>query len=193
MPMPPPQPPDQITRLLRAWRRGDTAARDELMSLVYAELHRLARGYMRRERPGHTLQTTALINEAYLRLVNQNRMDWHSRAQFFGLAAQFMRRILVDHARARQSAKRLGAAAAVPLDEAAVCAPERGPALVALDDALERLAVIDARKATVVELRYFGGLTVEEAADFLDVSAITVMRDWSFAKAWLQRELAGEP
>jgi len=193
VPMPPPQPPDQITRLLRAWRRGDTAARDELMSLVYAELHRLARGYMRRERPGHTLQTTALINEAYLRLVNQNRMDWHSRAQFFGLAAQFMRRILVDHARARQSAKRLGAAAAVPLDEAAVCAPERGPALVALDDALERLAVIDARKATVVELRYFGGLTVEEAADFLDVSAITVMRDWSFAKAWLQRELAGEP
>jgi len=189
----PPQPPDQITRLLHAWRRGDTAARDELMALVYGELHRLARGYMRRERPGHTLQTTALINEAYLRLTNQTRMDWQSRAQFFGLAAQFMRRILVDHARARQSAKRLGAAAPVPLDEAAVFAPERGPALVALDDALERLAAVDARKATVVELRYFGGLSVEEAAEFLGVSAITVMRDWSFAKAWLQRELAGGP
>jgi RNA polymerase sigma factor (TIGR02999 family) len=183
-------PPHEITRLLQAWRHGETAARDELMSLIYAELHRLARGYMRRERPGHTLQTTALINEAYLRLIGQTRTDWRSRAQFFGMAAQFMRRILVDHARARHSAKRQGAGLPpVSLDEAAVFAPERGPALVALDEALDRLESLDPRKARVVELRYFGGLTVDETADLLDVAAITVMRDWSLAKAWLQREL----
>lgn len=183
-------PPNQITRLLQAWRSGETAARDELMALIYAELHRLARGYMRRERPGHTLQTTALINEAYLRMIGQTRTDWRSRAQFFGMAAQFMRRILVDHARARHSAKRQGAGfAPVSLDEAAVFAPERAPALMALDDALDRLGSLDPRKARVVELRYFGGLTVDETADLLDVSAITVMRDWSLAKAWLQREL----
>jgi RNA polymerase sigma-70 factor (ECF subfamily) len=147
-----------ITRLLQAWRSGDTAARDELMTIIYAELHRLARQYMRRERPGHTLQTTALINEAYLRLMRQSRTDWQSRAQFFGLAAQFMRRILVDHARGHHSAKRQGKGlTAVPLDEAAIFAPERGPALIALDEALERLAAIDPRKARVVELRYFGG------------------------------------
>ena len=184
-------PPNQITHLLQAWRNGETAARDELMSLVYGELHRLARGYMRRERPGHTLQTTALINEAYLRLIGQTRTDWRSRAQFFGMAAQFMRRILVDHARARHSAKRQGAGLApVSLDEEAVFAPERGPALIALDEALQRLASLDSRKARVVELRYFGGLTVDETADLLDVSAVTVMRDWSLAKAWLQRELS---
>jgi RNA polymerase sigma-70 factor (ECF subfamily) len=184
------QPADQITRLLQAWHSGDTAARDELMTIVYGELHRLARRYMRRERPGHTLQTTALINEAYLRLMGQSRTDWRSRAQFFGVAAQFIRRILVDHARARHSAKRQGkAAVSVSLDEAAVFAPERSPAFIALDEALERLARIDARKARVVELRYFGGLTVEETAGLLDVSPVTVMRDWSFAKAWLRREL----
>jgi RNA polymerase sigma factor (TIGR02999 family) len=183
-------PPDQITRLLQAWRNGETAARDELMRLIYAELHRLARGYMRRERPGHTLQTTALINEAYLRLIGQTRTDWRSRAQFFGMAAQFMRRILVDHARARHSAKRQGAGPApVSLDEAAVFAPERAPALMALDEALDRLGALDPRKARVVELRYFGGLTVDETADLLNVSGVTVMRDWSLAKAWLQREL----
>jgi RNA polymerase sigma-70 factor, ECF subfamily len=183
-------PQDQITQLLHAWRDGDTAARDELMTVVYSELHRLARGYMRRERPGHTLQTTALINEAYLRLIGQTRTDWRSRAHFFGMAAQFMRRILVDHARARHSAKRQGAGLEpVSLDEAAVFSPERAPAMVALDDALDRLASLDPRKARVVELRYFGGLTVEETADLLDVAAITVMRDWSLAKAWLQREL----
>jgi RNA polymerase sigma-70 factor, ECF subfamily len=187
-----PQPPHQITRLLQAWRDGDTTARDDLMTCVYGELHRLARGYMRRERPGHTLQTTALINEAYVRLMGQSRIDWQSRSQFFGVAAQFMRRILVDYARARQSAKRQPAGSApVPLDEAAVFAPERAPALIALDDALDRLATVDARKARVVELRYFGGLTVEETADLLDVSPVTVMRDWSLAKAWLQRELTG--
>jgi RNA polymerase sigma factor (TIGR02999 family) len=181
---------DQITHLLQAWRSGDIAARDALMAVIYDELHRLARGYMRRERPGHTLQTTALINEAYLRLMGQSRTDWRSRTQFFGLAAQFMRRILVDHARARHSAKRQAEGGApVPLDEAAIFAPERGPALIALDDALHQLAALDPRKARVVELRYFGGLTVEETADLLDVSPITVMRDWSFAKAWLHREL----
>jgi RNA polymerase sigma-70 factor, ECF subfamily len=184
-------PPHEITRLLQAWHNGETAARDELMGLIYSELHRLARGYMRRERPGHTLQTTALINEAYLRLIGQTRTDWRSRAQFFGMAAQFMRRILVDHARARHSAKRQGPhPAPVSLDEAAVFAPERAPALMALDDALDRLESLDPRKARVVELRYFGGLTFDETADLLDVSAITVMRDWSLAKAWLQRELS---
>jgi RNA polymerase sigma factor (TIGR02999 family) len=181
------QLPDEITRLLHAWRDGDTVARDRLMTLVYDELHRLARRYMRRERRGHTLQTTAIINEAYLRLMGQSRVDWRSRAQFFGLAAQFMRRILVDHARARQSAKRR--CVAVPLDEAWVYAPERAPALIALDDALERLSTLDPRKARVVELRYFGGLSADETADVLDVSAVTVMRDWSFAKAWLRRVL----
>jgi RNA polymerase sigma factor (TIGR02999 family) len=182
------QPPDQITRLLQAWRDGDTVARDRLMALVYDELHRLARGYMRRERRAHTLQTTAIINEAYLRLMGQSRMDWRSRAQFFGVAAQFMRRILVDHARSRRSAKRQNAGT-VSLDEAWVCAPERAPALIALDDALERLAAVDPRKARVVELRYFGGLSADEAADVLDVSAVTVLRDWRFAKSWLRREL----
>jgi RNA polymerase sigma-70 factor, ECF subfamily len=186
------QPQDRITQLLHAWRSGDMTARDELMAVIYNELHRLARGYMRRERPDHTLQTTALINEAYLRLLGQTRTDWQSRAHFFGLAAQFMRRILVDHARSRQSAKRRQAGAvAVPLDEEAVLAPERAPALLALDEALERLAAVDQRKARVVELRYFAGLTVEEAAELLNVSPVTVMRDWSLAKAWLQRELRG--
>jgi RNA polymerase sigma factor (TIGR02999 family) len=182
------QSPDPITRLLQAWRDGDTVARDRLMTLVYDELHRLARRYMRRERRGHTLQTTAIINEAYLRLMGQSRVDWRSRAQFFGLAAQFMRRILVDHARSRQSAKRR-CVATVPFDEAWVYAPERAPALIALDDALERLSTLDPRKARVVELRYFGGLSADETADVLDVSPVTVMRDWSFAKAWLRREL----
>ena len=182
------QSPDQITRLLQAWRDGDTVARDRLTTLVYNELHRLARGYMRRERRGHTLQTTAIINEAYLRLMGQSRVDWRSRAQFFGVAAQFMRRILVDHARSRQAAKRRSVAT-VPLDEAWVYAPERAPALIALDEALERLAALDPRKARVVEMRYFGGLSADETAEVLDVSAVTVMRDWSFAKAWLRREL----
>jgi RNA polymerase sigma-70 factor, ECF subfamily len=182
-------PPHQITRLLHAWRDGDTAARDELMTLIYGELHRLAGGYMRHERPGKTLQTTALIHEAYLRLIGQTRTDWRSRAQFFGIAAQFMRRILIDHARATRVQKRGGKQHAVSLEEAALFAPERAPALLALDEAMERLAAIDARKARIVELRYFGGLTAEETADLLGVSVATVSRDWSVAKAWLHREL----
>jgi RNA polymerase sigma-70 factor, ECF subfamily len=187
------QPQDRITELLHAWRSGDMTARDELMAVIHNELHRLARGYMRRERPGHTLQTTALINEAYLRLVGQTRTDWQSRAHFFGLAAQFMRRILVDHARGHRYAKRGGPAlVVVPIDEAVLFAPDRAPALLDLDAALTRLGSIDPRKARVVELRYFGGLTVDETADLLDVAPITVMRDWSFAKAWLKRELGSD-
>jgi RNA polymerase sigma-70 factor, ECF subfamily len=182
-------PPHEITRLLHAWRQGDKAALDELMTVIYGELHRLARGYMRRERPDHTLQPTALINEAYVRLLGQSRTDWKSRAQFFGIAAQSMRRILVDHARARSSAKRGGGASPVPIDEAAVAAPERSTSLIALDEALSRLAAVDPRKARVVELKYFGGLTDVETADLLDISEPTVARDWSFAKAWLRREL----
>ena len=187
------QPQYPITQLLRQWRDGDERALNDLLTGIYAELHRLARGYMRRERHGHTLQTTALINEAYLRLVRQRRTDWRSRAQFFGIAAQFMRRILVDHARAHHYAKRGGPGlVVVPIDEAVLFAPDRAPALLALDAALTRLAALDPRKAQVVELRYFGGLTVEETADLLDLAPITVMRDWSFAKAWLKRELGDD-
>jgi RNA polymerase sigma-70 factor, ECF subfamily len=185
--------PHQITQLLHLWRDGDERALNDLLNAIYGELHRLARGYMRRERHGHTLQTTALINEAYLRLAKQRRIEWQSRAQFFGIAAQFMRRILVDHARGHHIAKRGGPGlVVVPIDEATLFAPDRAPALLALDAALNKLASLDPRKAQVVELRYFGGLTVEEAADLLEVAPITVMRDWSFAKAWLKRELSGD-
>jgi RNA polymerase sigma-70 factor, ECF subfamily len=183
----------EITKLLHLWRGGDERALDELMTAIYAELHRLARGYMRRERQGHTLQPTALINEAYLRLARETRIQWQSRAQFFGIAAQFMRRILVDHARGHRYAKRGGPGlVVVPIDEAVLFAPDRAPALLDLDAALTRLGSIDPRKARVVELRYFGGLSVDETADLLDVAPITVMRDWSFAKAWLKRELSGD-
>jgi RNA polymerase sigma-70 factor (ECF subfamily) len=185
--------PHAITQLLHQWHEGDEGALNELLTAIYSELHRLARGYMRRERHGHTLQTTALINEAYIRLARQNRIEWRSRAQFFGVAAQFMRRILVDHARGHHYAKRGGAGLMlVPIDEAVLFAPDRAPALLALDAALNGLAALDARKAQVVELRYFGGLSVEESADLLGVAPITVMRDWSFAKAWLKRELGGD-
>jgi RNA polymerase sigma factor (TIGR02999 family) len=186
--------PHDLTDLLRRWRSGDQGASDVLMPLVYGELRRLARGYMRRERHGHTLQTTALINEAFLRLAGQHRIEWQSRAQFFGIAAQLMRRILIDHARSRQYAKRGGPGrVVVPLDESHLFAEERAPELLALDEALTRLAALDARKAALVELRFFGGLTVEEAAESLGVSPITATRDWSFAKAWLRRELTDEP
>ena len=185
--------PHEITELLHRWRSGDARASDALMPLIYDELRRLARGYMRGERHGHTLQTTALINEAYLRLAGQRRIDWRSRAQFFGIAAQLMRRVLVDHARSKHYAKRGGPAlVVVPIDEAAVFAPEREPALIALDAALSRLGELDPRKSAVVEMRYFAGLTVDEAAEALGVAPITVMRDWSFAKAWLKRELGDE-
>jgi RNA polymerase sigma-70 factor (ECF subfamily) len=180
-----------VTRLLRDWGNGDENAASKLFPIVYTELRRLARGYMSHERPDHTLQTTALIHEAYLRLAGQTRAKWQNRTQFFAVAAQMMRRILVDHARSRAYQKRGGAAANVPLDveQCVLIAPERGPNLVALDSALQRLAALDARKAKVVELRYFGGLEAQEIADVLGVSAITVTRDWKIAKAWLRQEL----
>jgi RNA polymerase sigma-70 factor, ECF subfamily len=183
---------DDVTRLLVGWGDGDQAALDELIPLVYDELKRLAHYFMRRERPGHTLQTTALVDEAYLRLADQRHAQWKSRAQFFHIAAQFMRRILVDHARSQLRAKRGGGAIKVSLDEVAVLSPERGADLLSLDAALERLALIDRRKAEVVELRYFAGLSVEEAADVLNVSPITIKRDWLVAKAWLRREISHE-
>ena len=161
------------------------------MPLVYAELRRMAGRYMKGERPGHTLQATALVNEAYMRLIEIKRVRWQNRAQFFGLAARSMRRILVDSARARRSEKRGGGAPTIVLDEALVIAQEPDAALVALDDALEALKALDARKAQVVELRYFGGLSVAETAEVLKVSPETVMRDWNFAKAWLSREMGG--
>ena len=184
--------PEEVTQLLAAWGDGDRAALDRLMPLVYDELRRLARHYMGRETPGHTLQTTALVNEAYLRLADQRNTHWQNRAQFFGIAAQMMRRILVDHARGRAYAKRGGGALRVPLDERAVLAPEKAAEVVALDDALKRLAENDPRKSQVVEMRYFSGLTVEEIAEVLKVSPVTVMRDWSMAKAWLHREMSNE-
>jgi RNA polymerase sigma factor (TIGR02999 family) len=184
-----PAPPD-VTQLLVAWSDGDREALDKLTPLVYDELRRLAHHYMSHERAGHTLQTTALVNEAYLRLVDQKEVRWQNRAQFFGLAAQVMRHILVDHARSQTRAKRGGGAIVVPLDEAAVLTPERAADLVALDDALQLFAKEYPRKSQVVELRYFGGLSVEETAEVLKVSPVTVMRDWNVAKAWLYREMS---
>ena len=179
-----------MTGLLVAWSNGDQAALDQLMPLVHDELRRMAHRYMRGERPGHTLQATAVVNEAYLRLIEIRRVQWHNRTQFFALAARSMRRILVDAARAHRSQKRGGGAHAVTLDEALVVAEEPSAALIALDDALEALKQLNERKARVVELRYFGGLTVAETAEILKVSPETVMRDWDFARAWLSREIA---
>jgi len=181
---------DQVGELLRAWSDGDASALERLTPIVYKELHRLARRYMRGERAGHSLQTTALVNEAYLRLVCYDRMQWQNRSHFFAVSAQLMRRILVDHAR-RHNLKRGGGVPHVSLDEAAVVGGNRAADLVALDDAMNTLARFDPRKAQVVEMRFFGGLSVEETADVLKVSAATVMRDWNTAKAWLYRELAG--
>jgi RNA polymerase sigma factor (TIGR02999 family) len=178
-----------VTQLLVAWRGGDGAALDRLAPLVYAELHRIAHRYMRDERKNHELQTTALVNEAYLRLIDVTRVDWQSRNHFFAVSATIMRRILVEAARRRGADKRGGDASHVVLDEFAVAAPERGVDVVALDEALEQLHAMAPRKARVVELRYFGGLSVEETADVLGVSVETVMRDWRMAKLWLQREL----
>jgi RNA polymerase sigma factor (TIGR02999 family) len=180
---------DDITGLLQEWRGGDRAAFDRLVPLVYRELRRLAGQYLRRQRPGQTLQTTALINEAYLRLLDHNNMRWENRAHFYAVAAQAMRRILVDRARKRGYAKRGGGALQVSLDEAALLADERAAELVALDDALRGLAELDPRKSRIVELRYFGGLSVEETAEVLGISAVTVMRDWRAAKGWLLRAL----
>jgi RNA polymerase sigma factor (TIGR02999 family) len=179
----------QVTRLLLAWGGGDAAAFDELMPLIYAELRKLARRQMQRERLGHTLQATALVHEAYLRLIDQRQVHWQNRAQFFAVAAQVMRRIVVDYARRRRRVKRGGEVTHVALDEAALITPMQAPQVLALDDALCRLAALDERKSRVVEMRYFGGLTVEEVAAVVGVSENTVISDWALAKAWLRREL----
>ena len=178
-----------ITELLLAWSRGEQAALEKLVPRVHAELRRVAHRYMARERTGHTLQTTALVNEAYLRLINVEQVRWQNRAHFFAVSAQLMRRILVDFARSRNYLKRGGGAQKVTLDEAMVVSQEPGQDLVALDDALKALAVTDARKSRVVELRFFGGLSVEETAEVLKVSPDTVLRDWRLAKVWLAREM----
>jgi len=186
-------PSDQgITQLLLAWSGGDQAALEKLTPLVYAELHRVAKGYMLGERPGHTLQTTALINEAYLRLIDWKNVRWQSRAHFFGIAAQVMRRILVDFARSRNYAKRGGGARQVPLDDAINVYEDPSAELIALDDALKSLAEVDRRKSQVVELKFFGGLSAEETAEALKVSPRTVEREWNLARAWLYRELRGK-
>ena len=182
------QPPSP-TELLLAWGRGEADAFDQLVPRVHKELHRLARGYMAHERPGHTLQATALVNEAYLRLVDVQRVQWESRAHFLAMAGRIMRRILVDFARARSSTKRGSGAARISLDEALTISSEANPDLVALDEAMERLGARHPRQVQVVELRFFGGLTTEEAAEALHVSPDTVKRDWRFAKLWLLREL----
>src|ERR1700686_4480517 len=181
---------DDISKLLRAWSDGDQKALERLTPIVYHELHCLARRYMKRERPGHSLQTTALVNEAYMRLVDYKRMEWQNRAHFFAVSAQVMRRILVEHAR-RHNLKRGGGVEHVSLDEAALVGGNRAADLIALDDAMNTLAQLDPRKAQVVEMRFFGGLNVDETADVLQVSPATVMRDWISAKAWLYRELSG--
>ncbi len=187
-----PSSSETITDLLIHWRDGDLAALDRLIPLVYKELRRMASYYMRRRRPGDSLQTSALINEAYLRLADHKNMRWQNRAHFFAVAAQAMRRILVDHARARYAAKREGGLLKVSLDQAADIGQQRGAELIALDDALKELAVFDARKSRIVELRYFGGLSVEETAVVLEVSPVTVKREWRAAKLWLLRAMTSE-
>jgi len=179
----------ELTQLLVAWSDGDQAALEKLLPLVNAELRRLASRYMRRETPGHTLQTSALVNEAYLRLIDQQHVRWQNRAHFFGIAAQLMRRILIDHARRYQYAKRGGGAVQVSLDEAAAVTEARAAELLAVDEALEKLTAMDARKGRIVELRFFGGLTEEETAEVMGVSVPTVQREWRAAKAWLHRML----
>ena len=187
----PPRQEHEITQLLAAWRDGNQAALDELYPLVYDELHRLARRYMSRERKGHTLQTTALINEAYVRLVDQRNVQWANRSHFFAISAQIMRRILIDHARRHAYAKRGGGARQVSLDETATMAQGDFSEFIRLDEALRSLAELDPRRSQVVELRYFGGLNNEEIAGVLKISENTVIRDWNMARAWLHRQLAG--
>jgi len=184
--------PADVTGLLLAWSEGDSSALEQLTPLVYRELHRLARHYMSQERPGHTLQATALVHEAYVRLVDVNRMHWQNRAHFFAVSAQMMRRILVEFARRRHREKRGGNAVQVTLHDALSVSADKAPDLVALDDALSAMTEMDPRMSQVVELRFFGGLSVEETAEVLKISPETVMRDWKSAKVWLLRELSAD-
>jgi len=187
-------PRHDITGLLQAWRLGDASAREVLIPLLQRELHRIARHHIAAQRPGHTLQTTALVNEAYLHLIDVTRADWHDRSHFLSACSQIMRHILVDHARARKTAKRGGGISMLPLEEACVVSPEPDTDLVALDEALDGLAKHDPRRAKVVEMRFFGGLSVQETAAALGISEESVLRDWRLARAWLARELShGEP
>jgi RNA polymerase sigma factor (TIGR02999 family) len=183
------QTPEDVTEMLVAWSNGDVIARDSLMQVIYAELHRLAALYMRKENPGHTLNTTALVNEAYLRLVNQTRVNWQNRAHFFAASAQAMRSILIDLARSRNRLRRGGGAPHLSLDETLVFSEGRAEELIALDDALQVLAKLDERKSRIVEMRYFGGLNAEETAEVLKISTATVDREWRRARAWLYSEL----
>jgi RNA polymerase sigma factor (TIGR02999 family) len=189
MPMSEDEAPREVTQLLVRWSKGDQDALDELTPLVYDELRRLARAYLRRERVGHTLESTALVHEAYMRLVDQKDVEWQSRNQFFGLAASLIRRILVDHARARLAAKRGGPAIKLSLDEAMAASEQKDLDLIALNDALKALADHDEQQARIVELRYFAGLTIDETAEVISVSPATVKRDWTLAKAFLKREM----
>jgi RNA polymerase sigma-70 factor (ECF subfamily) len=186
------KPSHEVTQLLHAWSDGSRDALEQLAPLIYEELHRLAGHYMRGERPGHTLQTTGLVNEAYIKLAQWNNVEWQNRAHFFGVAAQMMRHILVDFARSRQYAKRGGEARHVSLADAVLISADQSVDFIALDEALQSLTAIDVRKARIIELRFFGGLTVEETAEALEISSRTVMREWSLAQAWLHRELIGE-
>lgn len=183
---------DEVTLLLRAWGNGDAQALERLAPLVYQELHRIARGYMRNERTGHTLQTTALINEAYIRLVDARRVKWQDRAHFFGVCARAMRRILVDHARSRGYQKRGGGQIGIQLDSVTSIGWSPDSNILELDEVLNRLSALDPRKGKVVEMRFFGGLSVEETAEALGISPETVMRDWKLARAWLYRELTAD-
>jgi RNA polymerase sigma-70 factor, ECF subfamily len=182
--------PQEITQLLANWSQGDKAALDQLVPLVYPELRRLAKRHMNREDPAHTLQTSALINEAYLKLVDQQNVKWQNRAHFFAVAAQVMRHILVDHARTRNYAKRGGGALKLPLDEAAALTEQRAAQLIALDDALSDLSALDGRKSQIIELRFFGGLSLEETAEVMKISPSTVQREWRAAKAWLHHAMS---
>jgi RNA polymerase sigma-70 factor, ECF subfamily len=184
--------PIEITGRLIAWREGDAAALEQLIPAVYQELRRMAERYLRSESSGHTLQPTALVHEAYLRLIDQTRVEWQNRAHFFGVAAQMMRRILVDHAKTKQRVKRGGNAVNLSLEEALDYGQDRAAELIALDDALHALATFDSRKSRVVELRYFGGLSVEETAQVLEITPKTVTRDWNMAKAWLNQQLSNK-
>jgi RNA polymerase sigma-70 factor, ECF subfamily len=182
--------PQEITKQLIAWSEGDQAALEKLIPAVYQELRRMADHYLHGEKTGHSLQPTALVHEAYLRLIDQTKVQWQNRAHFFGVAAQMMRRILIDHAKAKHRQKRGGTAQKVSLDEVGVFTPQRAAELIALDEALLELSKIDERKSRIVELRYFGGLSVGETAQILGISDKTVMRDWNLAKAWLYQQLA---